>query len=205
MKRTFDLVASLIGLAILLPLFVVSAIVVKITSPGPIFFRQKRVGRNFQPFDVYKFRTMVPGAPKAGPQITVGGDPRITKIGRILRATKLDELPQLLNVISGEMSLVGPRPEVAQYVDMFREDYREILRVRPGITDLASIAYRDEAAVLARAANPEQEYVTRILPEKSALAKEGARRASFTFDLKVLFWTLFSIVAPGASARTVRD
>ena len=144
---------------------------------------------------------MVPDASRQGPRITAAGDPRVTGIGRVMRSTKLDELPQLLNVIRGEMSLVGPRPEVPEYVEMFRAEYREILEARPGITDLASIKYRDEAAILARASNPEHEYVTRILPEKISLAKEYVRRTSIGLDLKVIVWTLLSIVRrPRASS-----
>jgi lipopolysaccharide/colanic/teichoic acid biosynthesis glycosyltransferase len=196
LKRTFDLVAASLGLLLTLPILAIVAILVKLGSKGPVFFRQKRIGRRFQPFELYKFRTMVPGAQNQGPTITAAGDPRVTGIGRILRSTKLDEFPQLLNVIRGEMSLVGPRPEVAQYVEMFRSDYREILEARPGITDLASIKYRDEAGVLARAANPEAEYVNRILPEKINLAREYVRQTSMGLDLKVIGWTLISIVRP---------
>ena len=155
MKRVFDIVVAGTGLIVLAPVMLAAALLVKWTSPGPILFRQERIGRRFRPFCIYKFRTMVQEAHRQGGPITFGADPRITRIGRLLRSTKLDELPQLINVLKGDMSLVGPRPEVHQYVDMFRQDYQEILEVRPGITDLASIAYRDEAAVLGRAADPE--------------------------------------------------
>jgi lipopolysaccharide/colanic/teichoic acid biosynthesis glycosyltransferase len=200
-KRTFDLLAASLGLLLLLPLLVVVAVLVKVSSAGPVFFRQPRVGRRFRMFDLYKFRTMVPDARHQGPRITPAGDPRVTRVGRVLRSTKLDELPQLLNVIRGEMSLVGPRPEVPEYVDLFRNEYREILEARPGLTDLASIKYRDEAAVLAGASDPEHEYLHRILPEKISLAKEYVRHTSLGFDLKVIGWTLVSLLRrPSASS-----
>jgi lipopolysaccharide/colanic/teichoic acid biosynthesis glycosyltransferase len=152
------------------------------------------MGLRFAPFRIYKFRTMVQDAPAKGPSITVGQDSRITTVGRLLRAMKIDELPQLVNVLRGEMSFVGPRPEVSKYVEMFREDYELILQMRPGITDLASIKYRHEAAILAHAADPEYEYVTRVLPEKIALAKEYLTRASLLFDLRLIVKTLLRIV-----------
>jgi lipopolysaccharide/colanic/teichoic acid biosynthesis glycosyltransferase len=193
-KRAFDVLAALVGLVLLAPLLVVVGVLVKWTSPGPVFFRQERVGRRFQPFRIYKFRTMVADAPHRGGPITFGNDPRITRVGRVLRQTKADELPQLLNVLRGDMSLVGPRPEVRKYVEMFWSDYEEILRVRPGITDLASLKFRDEAAVLGRAADPEEEYVRHVLPEKIRLAKEYLRRSSFLFDLALIFRTLLKLV-----------
>ena len=142
---------------------------------------------------IYKFRTMVEDAPLIGGQITAGEDSRITGFGRILRKTKIDELPQLVNVFRGEMSLVGPRPEVPKYVDLFQTEYQEILRVQPGITDLASLKYRDESAILQRAEDPEHEYVTRLLPDKIALAKEYVRRSSFCFDMSLIFKTLVKV------------
>jgi lipopolysaccharide/colanic/teichoic acid biosynthesis glycosyltransferase len=137
---------------------------------------------------------MVAGAHRQGPAVTAGGDRRVTRIGALLRLTKLDELPQLLNVIKGDMSLVGPRPEVPKYVELFRDDYAEILQARPGITDLASVKYRNEADVLAHAVEPEHEYVTRILPEKIGLSKEYVRRASFAGDLVLIARTLATVV-----------
>ncbi|MGA2618533.1 MAG: sugar transferase [Thermoguttaceae bacterium] len=190
MKRLLDVTIAGVGLILLCPLLAVVAALVKLTSRGPVFFRQERVGRGFRPFRIYKFRTMRRQAPHGGPQITFGSDPRITPVGRFLRASKLDELPQLINVLRGEMSLVGPRPEVPKYVQMFRPDYEEILQVRPGITDLASIRYRQEAAILGRAADPEQEYVRRVLPEKIRLAKEYIRRSSLRTDLAIIIKTV---------------
>ncbi len=193
-KRSFDVLACSVGLIVLSPLLAVTAVAVKLSSPGPVFFRQERVGRGFRPFQMLKFRTMVVDAPKLGGQITASGDPRITRVGRVLRKLKLDELPQLINVVRGDMSLVGPRPEVPRYVEQFRDDYREILRVRPGITDLASVKYRDESEQLAAAEDPEHEYVHHILPDKIELAREYTSRASLWFDLKLILQTLVRIV-----------
>ncbi len=201
LKRSLDLVASLVGLVVISPLLIVIAAVMKISSPGPVFFRQERIGRNERPFFILKFRSMVADAPDRGGQITFGADPRITTIGRLIRKTKIDELPQLLNVLRGEMSLVGPRPEVRKYVDMFAEDYKEILRVRPGITDLASVKYRDEAAILGAAADPEREYVERVLPEKIRLAHEYVRRQSLLLDMGIIFGTLFHIARDAVARR----
>ena len=193
-KRLFDVVAAVAGLLVLSPLFALVALAIKLTSRGPVFFRQERVGRDFQPFRIYKFRTMVVDAPRLGGQITAGRDPRITTIGHLLRKTKLDELPQLLNVLSGEMSLVGPRPEVPKYVEMFRPQFAEVLSVRPGITDLASVKYRDENEILGRADDPEAAYVNQVLPDKLALATEYVRRASFWFDVRLIFATFWKVM-----------
>jgi lipopolysaccharide/colanic/teichoic acid biosynthesis glycosyltransferase len=188
-KRTFDILVSSLGLLACLPLFLIVAILIKLDSKGPIFFIQQRIGQNFRPFQIYKFRSMVNDAAVKGGQITTDDDVRITKIGAILRKTKIDELPQLVNVLKGEMSLVGPRPEVPSYVYLFRSDYQEILSVQPGITDLASLKYRDEAALLAKAMNPEQEYVEKVLPDKIRLAKEYVKKSSFVFDLTLILKT----------------
>ena len=193
-KRLFDVVAAVAGLLVLSPLFALVALAIKLTSRGPVFFRQERVGRDFQTFRIYKFRTMVVDAPRLGGQITAGRDPRITSIGHLLRKTKLDELPQLLNVLFGEMSLVGPRPEVPKYVEMFRPQFAEVLSVRPGITDLASVKYRDENEILGRADDPEAAYVNQVLPDKLALATEYVRRASFWFDVRLIFATFWKVM-----------
>ena len=190
LKRLFDIFASGIGLLLISPPMFLVAVAVKFTSAGPVFFRQERIGRGGRPFFILKFRSMVADAPKKGGQITCGDDPRITPIGKWLRKSKIDELPQLFNVLKGDMSIVGPRPEVRRYVEMFQEDYDVILQVRPGITDLASIKYHDEAAILGQAANPEEEYVRCVLPEKIRLAKEYVARRSFWLDLTVIFGTL---------------
>src|SRR2546428_688896 len=153
MKRAFDIVVSVVGLILLGPLLLLIGMLIKLDSPGPVFFRQERIGKGFRPFLIYKLRTMVQNAPQTGAPITSGNDPRITAVGRFLRKTKIDELPQLINVLNGDMSLVGPRPEIRQYVDAYRQDYEEILTVRPGITDLASLKYRDEAILLGQSSD----------------------------------------------------
>ncbi|VAX32137.1 Lipid carrier : UDP-N-acetylgalactosaminyltransferase [hydrothermal vent metagenome] len=196
MKRFFDISCSFIGLIILLPLFTVVAILIKFDSRGPVFFRQQRIGKNFRPFRIYKFRTMTTDAPEKGPEITVGGDKRVTRIGRILRKYKLDELPQLINVLMGDMSLVGPRPEVEKYVELYKEDYKHILQVRPGITDISSITYRDEEGVLVGKKDPEAYYRQVLLPEKIRLAREYIARASFFYDLRLIFKTVHKIFYP---------
>jgi lipopolysaccharide/colanic/teichoic acid biosynthesis glycosyltransferase len=194
MKRLFDIVVSLIGLVCLLPLLLSVAVLIKLDSTGPIFFKQQRIGMRFRPFQILKFRTMVQNAKVNNRSITVGDDPRITRVGWFLRKTKIDELPQLINVLRGEMTFVGPRPEVPQYVEMFRKDYEEILKIRPGITDLASIKYRDEAALLGQFENPEEEYVTRVLPDKIGLGKEYVRCSSLAFDLRLIFRTFLKLI-----------
>jgi lipopolysaccharide/colanic/teichoic acid biosynthesis glycosyltransferase len=194
MKRAFDFCIALAGLVLLAPLLLLVALLVKLTSRGPALFRQERLGRDFRAFRINKFRTMVADAPERGAAITAGRDPRITRVGHLLRATKVDELPQLLNVLAGEMSFVGPRPEVPRYVEHFRQDYEVVLSVRPGITDLASLKYRDEAEILGAATDPEAVYVEKILPDKIALAKEYIARQSLTFDLWIIAQTLLAIV-----------
>jgi lipopolysaccharide/colanic/teichoic acid biosynthesis glycosyltransferase len=192
-KRTFDFVAALVGLVLLGPLLLVVALLIRLDSPGPALFRQERIGKGFRPFCIYKFRTMVQDAPRQGGPITLGADPRITRLGWVLRKSKIDELPQLINVLRGEMSLVGPRPEVRPYVELFRKDYEEILRVLPGITDLASLQYRHEAEVLARSENPKEEYIGRVLPEKIRLAKEYIKQSSFFFDFMLILKTFLRL------------
>jgi FlaA1/EpsC-like NDP-sugar epimerase/lipopolysaccharide/colanic/teichoic acid biosynthesis glycosyltransferase len=192
MKRTFDLVVSSTTLVLLAPLLAVVAVLIWIDSGRPILFRQWRIGRGLVPFQIYKFRTMHAGAERDG-ALTAAGDPRVTRLGVWLRLTKLDELPQLINVLKGEMSLVGPRPEVEKYVRLFADEYREVLRVRPGITDLASLKYRHEAELLATAVDREEAYVSRILPDKLRLAKAYVSRASFWYDLTLIGRTLWSL------------
>lgn len=196
LKRMFDLVLAILGLIALSPVMLAAALAVRWDSPGPALYRQLRVGLGFQPFEMLKFRTMVQGADQIGRQITIGADPRITRVGRWLRKTKIDELPQLINVMKGEMSLVGPRPELTKYVEMFRDDFTEILSVRPGITDIASIRFRDEASILGKAQDPEQEYVTRVLPDKIALAKKYIAESSLVLDAFLISKTLFRLADP---------
>lgn len=194
LKRLVDILLSALGLALLaLPLLAI-ALWVKLDSPGPVLFRQQRVGRFGQPFMIHKFRTMAVDAPARGPQITVGADPRITRAGQVLRAAKLDELPQLWDVLRGAMSLVGPRPEVPKYVALYPDEMRELLlSVRPGITDLASLQYRDESAVLAAAADPERAYVEQVLPAKLALSSRYVREATLLGDLRLILATLSAL------------
>ena len=192
-KRVFDFTASLFGLVLLFPVFVVIAFLIKVSDGGKVFFRQTRVGQNGKPFKIYKFRTMVEGAERMGAQVTKEDDPRITKIGRFLRKYKLDELPQLINVLKGEMSLVGPRPEVPKYVNFFKEDYKEILKVKPGITDFASLEYKDENVLLKGTENPEEVYLKEVLPKKIEYYKKYVREMSFLTDLKLILRTVVEI------------
>ena len=194
-KRAFDLLASASGLVMLAPLLLLIAVAVKLDSRGPVLFRQERVGRNGRIFRIRKFRTMVRDAPRLGGAITVGRDPRITRVGHVLRRYKLDELPQLIDVLLGDMSLVGPRPEVPKYVALYPPGIRErVLSVRPGLTDNASLAYIDENAQLAGAADPEREYVEKILPEKLRLYVEYVDNRSLALDLSIIGRTAARII-----------
>jgi lipopolysaccharide/colanic/teichoic acid biosynthesis glycosyltransferase len=192
-KRTLDIAGSLVGLVLLSPVLLMAAVLIKLDSKGTVLFRQERIGQGLRAFMILKFRTMRADASGHGALLTADCDPRITRVGQILRNTKIDELPQLVNVLRGEMSLVGPRPEVRRYVALFRTDYEEILRVAPGMTDLASLKYIDDSRVHGLAADPEHEYVTRVLPDKIALAKEYVRRSSLGFDLSLIFKTVLKI------------
>ncbi len=194
-KRPLDIVLATLGLALVAPLLAVLAVAVKLDSPGPALFGQERVGRGGRPFKLWKMRTMVSGAASLGLNVTVAGDPRVTRVGRLLRSTKLDELPQLWNVLKGEMSLVGPRPEIAEFVGLFRDDYAILLTVRPGITDEASLLFRREEEMLAAANDRRAEYVDKILPRKIELSRAYIRQASLKRDLSILIKTLFGIVA----------
>ena len=193
MKRVFDAIISSLGLLLLGPVFLIIALMIKLDSRGPVFFKQARIGREFRPFFIYKFRTMIADSASTGGALTVGRDPRITRAGDFLRATKIDEIPQLINILKGDMSFVGPRPEVPEFVELFRSDYEEILRVRPGLTDLASLKYRNEAMTLTQTENPHEDYLKRVLPDKIRLAKEYIRRSSFLFDLGLIFRTVFKL------------
>lgn len=193
-KRTIDVVAAILALSVSWPLWLLAAVLIKLESPGPVFFAQTRVGKSFRNFSIYKFRTMVEDAETLGGPITIGQDSRVTKVGRILRRTKLDELPQLMNILIGDMSLVGPRPEVPHYVELFRADFTEILKARPGLTDLASLKYIDEAALLQGIDQPELMYRTTILPEKIRLAKLYVRRASLMLDVAIIAQTCLHIM-----------
>lgn len=204
-KRLFDIVVSLAGLLALAPLFLVLAVLIKLDSPGPVFFRQVRVGQHGRPFRIFKFRTMRSDPVPGGPQITVGQDARITRVGAFLRRWKLDELAQLIDVLRGTMSLVGPRPEVPRYVEHYSQERRgHVLSVRPGITDFASLRFRNESEVLARAENPEREYVEVILPEKLQFAANYVDHSSLSTDLRALGLTLRTVLLPDSATRRVR-
>jgi lipopolysaccharide/colanic/teichoic acid biosynthesis glycosyltransferase len=195
MKRLFDIITSFTGLLLFSPVLLIAALLIKCGDRGPVFYRGLRIGMNGKPFRMYKFRTMVPGADKIGGPSTSDDDSRITRAGRILRKLKLDELPQLFNVLAGHMSVVGPRPEVPFYVDMFTEQEKTILSVRPGITDYASIWNPDEGAVLKGSEDPEKVYMELIRPKKIALQLKYVRERSFFIDIKIIVQTFLTIVS----------
>lgn len=193
-KRLFDIICSLIGIIILLPFYLIVSLLIVLDSKGGVFYFQTRVGKDNKDFRLFKFRTMVTGADKKG-LITVGSrDSRVTKIGYYLRKYKLDELPQLFNVLFGDMSLVGPRPEVRKYVSMYNAEQMKVLSVRPGITDYASIEYSNENEILAKAADPDAEYINTIMPAKLNLNLKYIREQGLGTDLKIIFRTLAKIV-----------
>jgi lipopolysaccharide/colanic/teichoic acid biosynthesis glycosyltransferase len=193
LKRVFDILFSLIGLVLLAPFFIVIALLVKLTSKGPVFYAQKRIGIAGKGFDLLKFRTMFVGSDKKG-LLTVGAnDSRITKVGLFLRKYKLDELPQLINVLNGTMSFVGPRPEVEKYVKMYTEKQRVILNVRPGITDFSSIYFRNESDLLSQSTDPEAFYIQRIMPQKIRLNKVYIHNQSVQLDIQIILKTLLHI------------
>lgn len=196
-KRCFDITASFFGILFLLIPFAAVAVAVKCSSRGPVFFRQVRVGKNGRKFRIYKFRTMVADAEKKGMQITVGGDSRVTGIGRVLRKTKVDELPQLFNVFAGQMSFVGPRPEVPHYVEMYSDYQKNVLRIKPGITELASIVYRDENDVLAKSEDPERTYIEEIMPEKIKLNMQYMQKMNVFYDIYLIFRTFAAVLKRG--------
>jgi len=189
-RRAFDFAAAAVGVLLLWPVFALIALAIAATSRGPVLFMQERVGRHGAPFRIMKFRTMRPDAERLGGPLTVAGDTRITRVGAFLRATKLDELPQLLNVLRGDMAIVGPRPEVPRYVAMYDREQRRVLEVRPGITDPASIHYRDESTLLAAAEDPEATYVREVMPHKLALNLAYMERRTLWSDVGVIFATL---------------
>jgi len=193
-KRIFDIVASGLGIIVLSPILLIIALIIKKESDGPVFFKQIRVGEKGRNFEILKYRTMVVDAEKMGRQITVGNDNRITKIGGFLRKYKLDELPQLINVFKGDMSLVGPRPEVPRYVEMYNEEQRKVLDVKPGITDLASIRYRDENELLGTAEDPDDMYINTIMPDKLALNLEYINKSNVFFDIYIILKTIVKCI-----------
>lgn len=194
MKRLFDIIASFFGLLFLSPLFLFVSIWIKIDSKGPVFYKQTRVGKNNKDFGLYKFRSMKIGSDKYG-LITVGGrDSRITTSGYYIRKYKVDELPQLINVLLGNMSLVGPRPEVRKYVNMYTSEQLAVLSVRPGITDMASICYRNENELLLQADDPDKFYYEVVMQDKLRINQEYIKRESFWFDIKLIFHTFIAII-----------
>lgn len=190
MKRALDLLFSIMGLLVLSPLLVVIIVVIKLSDGGPVFFRQVRVGQRGREFKIWKFRTMVVNAEKLGLSVTRDGDPRVTRIGRFLRKSKLDELPQLLNVLVGEMSLVGPRPEVPRYVDQYSAEQRRVLDLKPGITDLATLEFSHEEDLLKSRPDVERFYIEYCIPRKIALNRRYAEEANIFSDLRILLKTL---------------
>jgi lipopolysaccharide/colanic/teichoic acid biosynthesis glycosyltransferase len=194
MKRLFDILASGCGLLVLSPIFIIVAIWIKLDSPGPVFYRQTRVGRHNKDFRIFKFRSMRVGSDK-GSLVTIGGrDPRVTRSGYFIRKFKIDELPQLINVFSGDMSLVGPRPEVRHYVNYWTPEQMRVLDVRPGITDPASIRFRNENELLEKAQDPERYYIDVIMQEKIKLYLEYVEKSSFWYDIKLIFQTFKVII-----------
>ncbi len=193
-KRIFDIFFSFIWLIILSPLFLLISFVIKLGSKGPVFFKQERIGHERKHFYLYKFRTMIKNAETTGIRLTSNNDPRITRIGRMLRKFKIDELPQLINVLKGQMSFVGPRPELPEYVELFKKDYDYILRVKPGITDFASIEFRAESTLLKSPKDAKNVYINEILPQKIELYKKYVRERSFLLDLRLILLTLLYLI-----------
>jgi len=204
MKRLFDVLSSAMGLVVLAPVLAVVALAIKMESHGPVFYRGVRAGLHGKPFRIFKFRTMVMNAEALGSASTAEDDLRITRVGRILRKVKLDELPQLLNILRGEMSLVGPRPQVTWAVEQYTAEERTILRVRPGITDPASVRFRNESEILRGSADPDKDYFEKIHPEKMRLSIEYVRKQSFLLDCKILLQTMMVVVVPGHSTTPVK-
>jgi lipopolysaccharide/colanic/teichoic acid biosynthesis glycosyltransferase len=195
MKRILDVMGSALGLLLLLPVLAVIAVIIKLDSPGPIFFRQERVGRGGRSFRIFKFRSMVVGAARAGTALTVDGDTRITRVGMVLRKNKLDELPQFINVLAGDMSIVGPRPEVPEFMKFYAPDQRAIiLSMRPGITDYAAILFRDESSLLDRERDPVEFYRREIMPEKFAYYERYSREINVLTDLRIILATVLLLV-----------
>jgi len=194
LKRTFDLTFAILGLLVLSPLFLIIGLAIALDSKGGIFYLQTRVGKNEQTFQIFKFRTMRLHSDK-GSLITIGGrDPRVTKVGYFLRKYKLDELPQLMNIVNNTMSFVGPRPEVLKYVNLYNESQKKVLTVKPGITDYASLKYKDENELLGKAEHPEKLYTEEIMPEKLKLNLKYIESQSFSTDLKIIFKTVSKIL-----------
>ncbi len=191
--RLFDIIFSFLTLVILLPFFILVALCIVTTSKGGVFYKQIRVGKNGKPFSLLKFRTMHLNADQQG-LLTLGNDKRITTVGNFLRKYKLDELPQFLNVLLGQMSIVGPRPEVLKYVEMYNEGQKRVLSVKPGITDYSSLIYFEESSALGKADNPEKHYIEVVMPHKIELSLEYVKKKNLWFDIKIIFWTFLRIL-----------
>lgn len=194
LKRIFDIVVSLVMLIILLPVFILLGIAIKVDSSGPIFFRQERITQYGRKFKIFKFRTMVNNAEKLGAQVTVGNDSRITKVGSFIRGCRLDEISQLLNILTGDMTFVGTRPEVKKYVDHYTNDMMATLLLPAGVTSLASIYYKDEAELLEKSTNPDATYIENILPEKMKYNLQSIKKFNFLEDIKIMFMTVLAVI-----------
>lgn len=194
LKRVFDVTVSLIMLIILLPVFIILGIAIKIDSSGPVFFRQERITQYGKTFKIFKFRTMVNNAEKLGTQVTVGNDSRITKVGSFIRNCRLDEISQLLNILTGDMTFVGTRPEVKKYVDHYTKEMMATLLLPAGVTSLASIKYKDEAELLEKSNNPDETYIKEILPEKMKYNLQSIEKFKFLEDIKIIFMTVLAVI-----------
>lgn len=194
LKRVFDVIVSLIMLIILLPIFIILGIAIKIDSKGPVFFRQERITQYGKTFRIFKFRTMVNNAEKLGTQVTVGNDSRITRVGSFIRNCRLDEISQLLNILTGDMTFVGTRPEVKKYVDHYTKEMKATLLLSAGVTSLASIYYKNEAELLANSNNPDKTYVEEILPEKMKYNLQSIEKFNFLEDIKIMFMTALAVI-----------
>lgn len=201
LKRILDFLISGLSVLVLSPILLIIAILIKVGSPGPVFYRGVRVGRNSQLFDMLKFRTMVVDAEKKGASSTADDDPRLTGIGKFLRKFKLDELPQLLNVVLGQMSLVGPRPQVEWATKLYKDEEKLLLSVPPGMTDVASITFRNEGEILAGSTNPDQDYLEKIAPEKIRLGLNYVRQRSLVTDFKIIMATVFALLGFSRGTR----
>lgn len=190
LKRLFDIFFSFIGIILFSPFFIIATVFIKIDSSGPILFTQERIGKDFRPFKIYKFRTMKHGVEQNGPKITIKGDNRVTRTGRLLREYKIDELPQLFNVLKGDMSFVGPRPEIREYVNLFKAAYVTLLSIRPGITDPASICYSNEESLLSYSDNWEEDYRKIVLPDKIKLSLQYVDNHNLITDMKLIIRTI---------------
>jgi len=203
LKQILDIALSTVGLLLLLPFFIIASILIKRESKGPVFYKQLRIGLNGKSFYIYKFRTMEVEADREGLPITGADDPRLTKVGRLLRKIKLDEMPQLLNVLKGEMSLVGPRPEVPEYVELYTDEQKKILTVKPGMTDPATVYFRNEEELLAQADDKESFYINEIIPVKMRLYLRYIENRSLLYDIKLIFLEVLALILPQRIFRSL--